>query len=368
MVRNTSGRFLVSAAYGAVYLTPLLLIQGCVSYESDAAEGAREKSAQRHADQLASAEAGEKRGGVRGGGVRGGGGSTSTNPLASYTLYVDPYTNAADEADLWGSVGYTEGQRLMNSIASQPSTLWLGDWTWDVEASVDNLLDVAAGQLVTFVAYNIPQRDCSAWSAGGVADASEYADFIAAIARGLAGRTAVIVLEPDALAYTECLSADGETERYAMMAAAVTTLTASGGRVYIDAGDSNWIPSDQMAASLAAANVAGAAGFALNVSHTEYTSNEIAYANELRAIVGTGAHYIIDTSRNGLGPTPDNQWCNPLGRALGSNPTVATTDAGLDALLWVKPPGESDGECNGGPAAGGWWADYARDLALVAGR
>jgi endoglucanase len=269
---------------------------------------------------------------------------------------------------LWDSVGYSEGVRLMNSIASQPSSLWIGDWTWDVESTVNNMLNAAGGKLVTFVVYNIPQRDCDAWSSGGVANAAEYAAFVAAVSRGLAGRTAVIVLEPDALAFTTCLSAAQESERFAMMAAAVTTLTAGGGRVYLDAGDSNWIPAADMASRLRAANVAGAAGFALNVAHTEFTNDEIGYARELRAILGTNAHYIIDTSRNGLGPTEDNQWCNPLGRALGSNPTVATTEPGLDALLWVKPPGESDGECNGGPSAGGWWADYARDLAMVAGR
>ena len=34
----------------------------------------------------------------------------------------------------------------------------------------------------------------------------------------------------------------------------------------------------------------------------------------------------------------------------------------LDALLWVKHPGDSDGTCNGGPKAGMWWEKYALDL------
>ncbi|MDP2316416.1 MAG: glycoside hydrolase family 6 protein [Pseudomonadota bacterium] len=356
MVRSPFGRFLVSASKGASCMAPALLVQGCVGGASDAAPSV---SGDDPAPRVGESNASESRR------VRT---PTPTNPLARSTLYVDPSTNAAEESALWASVGYTEGARLMDSIASQPSTLWLGDWTWDVESTVNNLLNAASGKLVTFVVYNIPHRDCDAWSSGGVADAAEYAAFVEAIGRGLAGRTALIVLEPDGLAYTDCLSATEQSERFAMMAAAVTTLTANGARVYLDAGDSNWIPATAMASRLASANVAGAAGFALNVAHTEYTSDEIGYANELRAILGTNAHYIIDTSRNGLGPTSDNQWCNPLERALGSNPTVATTDPGLDALLWVKPPGESDGECNGGPAAGGWWADYARDLAALSGR
>jgi len=72
---------------------------------------------------------------------------------------------------------------------------------------------------------------------------------------------------------------------------------------------------------------------------------------------------VIDTSRNGLGPTADNQWCNPAGRALGARPTTATGDPLVDAYLWIKSPGESDGACNGAPAAGVWWADYALGLA-----
>ena len=76
-----------------------------------------------------------------------------------------------------------------------------------------------------------------------------------------------------------------------------------------------------------------------------------------------GKHFVVDTSRNGLGPTPDGQWCNPPGRALGAAPTLETGDPAADAFLWIKRPGESDGACNGGPSAGTWWADYALGLA-----
>jgi endoglucanase len=35
----------------------------------------------------------------------------------------------------------------------------------------------------------------------------------------------------------------------------------------------------------------------------------------------------------------------------------------VDAYLWIKRPGESDGSCHGGPPAGAWWPDYALGLA-----
>ena len=35
-------------------------------------------------------------------------------------------------------------------------------------------------------------------------------------------------------------------------------------------------------------------------------------------------------------------WCNQSGAGLGERPTAAPA-AGIDAYVWVKPPGESDG-------------------------
>jgi endoglucanase len=97
---------------------------------------------------------------------------------------------------------------------------------------------------------------------------------------------------------------------------------------------------------------------------------------------------VIDTSRNGQGPWqppayPDPQdWCNPPGRGLGPAPTLAVDEAQVDGYLWVKTPGESDGECTRGlgpagetvdpewgridPGAGEWFPEMALDLATNA--
>ncbi|MFI5427363.1 glycoside hydrolase family 6 protein [Aeromicrobium sp. UC242_57] len=73
---------------------------------------------------------------------------------------------------------------------------------------------------------------------------------------------------------------------------------------------------------------------------------------------------VIDTSRNGAGS--NGEWCNPSGRALGPEPQAGTAGS-LDAYLWIKPPGESDGECGGGPPAGEFWTERALELAANAG-
>ncbi|MGW3038268.1 glycoside hydrolase family 6 protein [Streptomyces sp. NPDC001178] len=87
----------------------------------------------------------------------------------------------------------------------------------------------------------------------------------------------------------------------------------------------------------------------------------------------SGIGMLIDTSRNGwggsarpTGPGPQTSvddyvnggridrrihagnWCNQSGAGLGQRPTAAPA-AGIDAYVWVKPPGESDGASSAVP-------------------
>jgi endoglucanase len=92
-------------------------------------------------------------------------------------------------------------------------------------------------------------------------------------------------------------------------------------------------------------------------------------------------HFVIDTSRNGQGPwdassyglSDPQDWCNPPDRGLGLRPSADTGSELLDAYLWIKTPGESDGECNRGeefdpvrgytnPPAGAWFEEQVLEL------
>jgi endoglucanase len=118
---------------------------------------------------------------------------------------------------------------------------------------------------------------------------------------------------------------------------------------------------------LRASGVGQADGFALNVGNFYGTDTTIRYGTSLSRQLG-GAHFVIDTGRNGNGPAPvptdgAPKWCNPPGRALGQRPTGVTRQPRVDAYLWVKPPGDSDGPCRrGAPVAGQWWTAYALGL------
>src|SRR5690606_29965504 len=100
-------------------------------------------------------------------------------------------------------------------------------------------------------------------------------------------------------------------------------------------------------------------GFATNVSNSRSTFDEFAYAKSVSEHLG-GLHAIVDTSRNGAA-TSGAQWCNPHGQRVG-DPGGTYGDDVVDTNMWIKPPGESDGPCNGGPAPGVWWPTGALEL------
>ncbi len=168
----------------------------------------------------------------------------------------------------------------------------------------------------------------------------------------------------------DCLSGSARQERFDLIRYAVDTLTANPATaVYVDAGHSRWVNADEMAARLNQVGVGKTRGFSLNTANFFTTGEEIGYGDAISAQTG-GAHYVIDTSRNGAGPVEGDSmyWCNPSGRALGVRPTTDTGNGHIDAFLWVKRPGESDGSCGRGePGAGRFINQYAINLARNAG-
>ncbi|MER7515412.1 glycoside hydrolase family 6 protein [Streptomyces sp. NPDC126499] len=234
-------------------------------------------------------------------------------------------------------------------------------------------------------------------------------------------------------------------ERLADLGFAVSTLkNRPATAVYLDAGNSQWKAVGDIAQRLVDAGAARADGFALNVSNFQPTDQSAQYGTWVAKCVwfatkgpnwarghtdwcadqyyssaapndgrpgnavsaedpttwhwtdawydrnvGSPAadellHFVVDTSRNGLGPWKPaagtykdaETWCNPPGRGMGERPTADTGVPLVDAYLYVKTIGESDGSCTRGtggtvdpvygivdPPAGAWWPDLAHTLA-----
>ena len=239
----------------------------------------------------------------------------------------------------------------------------------------------------------------------------------------------------------EANPATAASDRFTMMNYAVDKLKANPNTsVYLDGTHSGWLGAGDAADRLYQAGVLDADGFFLNVSNYQLNSRLEKYGTWIAKCIwfgdpGSGSwgaghfewcgsqyspaspndfstwaltdqwyannvenqtwvpypgnaglkHFVIDTSRNGQGPWtpttsyPDPQdWCNPPDRGVGIRPTANTGNSLIDAYLWIKIPGESDGECTRGlgpggstvdpewglidPAAGAWFPEMALEL------
>jgi len=376
-----------------------------------------------------------------------------------------PLHGAIEQIANLTSQGDKAEANLIGELIDTPQAVWLTGGTpktvmQDVRATVNRAAD--KGQVPVLVAYNIPFRDCSQYSAGGATSVAAYEAWIDGFAAGIGNNQAVVILEPDGLGiipfykqfrglpsqaagYEWCQPTDADPataadDRFAMLNYAVDALKANANvSVYLDATHSNWLGSGDAAHRLFQAGVDRADGFFLNVSNFQpqerlekygawvakciwfasptsgswgnghydwcgsqyypanvndfstWTLTDAWYANNVESQTWVPypgdaglKHFVIDTSRNGQGPwippavhpAGDPQdWCNPPDRGVGYRPTANTGVALIDAYLWIKIPGASDGLCyrwTSGPtdpvrgivdpAAGAWFPDMALEL------
>jgi endoglucanase len=328
---------------------------------------------------------------------------------------------------------------LITAMELVPSATWLTQGTpADVQSQVAGVVKKSTGHhtVPVLVAYNIPGRDCGLYSAGGAQTTADYEAWIDGVAKGIGNAKVVLILEPDGLASMDCLSSEHASDRLVQFNYAVDRLEQQPNTsVYLDAGNDHWQAVGTIASRLVAAGVGRAQGFFLNVSNYNPTDAENHYGNWVSQCIAfgqdpeeggwrlghydwcasqyyspdgpvdpndtstwhytddwyTGAmgtavattHMVVDTSRNGQGlwhPTVSytdaQDWCNPPGRGVGVRPTANTGVPLVDAYLWVKIPGESDGQCTRGtagpndpewgfvdPPAGTWFPQMALQLA-----
>lgn len=294
--------------------------------------------------------------------------SATQEAAASGEFWVDPNSAAAKQVEAWEEGGREDDARVLRRISEQAMAVWPAgtDPRPQVSAAVRGA--EKSDGIAVLVAYNIPHRDCGQHSAGGASDAAAYREWIDSFAKAIGENPAIVVLEPDAVPHMvdDCTPRAHHQERTELLNEAVDRLKQQPRvKVYLDAGNPAWItkPSD-LTNPMRRSGVARADGFSLNVSSFQSDEDVIAYGRKISATLDDKP-FVIDSSRNGNGPLPgpDDVWCNPPGRTLGKSPTTATGEDLVDAYLWIKRPGESDGKCRGGPAAGSWWPEYALGLA-----
>ena len=349
---------------------------------------------------------------------------TDLNPFAGAKLYVNPDYVATLEGV---AKAHPESAALLKKIEQYPTAIWLS-WIKDLKTLPGYLDDAqkqqdAGGQPVVpvFVVYDVPGRDCNAEASAGELQLTEEGearyqrDYIDVIAGALAAHPKLrvaFVVEPDSLANLvtnmgteKCQKAEPFYKR--SIAYAITKLSQPNGFIYLDAAHAGWLGWPKNIAKIVplykeVLAMAGGPdrirGFATNVSNydpakdptapkrvPDYPPNdELGYVNDLAKLLPTagitGKGFVIDTSRNGVPNvrTAGGNWCNIKGAGLGERPQ-ANPAPGVDAYLWIKVPGESDGTADpkaprydsncssddatpGAPQAGDLFVPYLLDL------
>ncbi|RII17457.1 hypothetical protein CUC08_Gglean002555 [Alternaria sp. MG1] len=238
----------------------------------------------------------------------------------------------------------------------------------------------------TFVVYDLPDRDCAALASNGELKIAEggadkyktqYIDKIAAIIKKYPDVKINLAIEPDSLAnmitnmgVQKCANAASTYKDLTVYA--LKTLNFPNVDMYLDGGHAGWLgwdanigPAAKLYAEVykAAGSPRGVRGIVTNVSNynafriatcpaiTQGSKNcdEERFINAFAPLLkaeGFPAHFIVDTGRSGKQPTGQQawgDWCNVSGAGFGIRPTTNTDNALVDAFVWVKPGGESDG-------------------------
>lgn len=365
--------------------------------------------------------------------------TVAANPFKGKRLFVDPSYIAQIKRAL-KTTKNGDDRKLLRTLQSISTAFWVVDTDHIFKKPGVNrvhfhgaLASAAAERrknrtvpMVSTVVYNLPNRDCSAYSssgriccetkpgskscnylAGGVCEKGlrQYQRrFIDKMARSTKRFCGVVpmafVIEPDALPNMvtnlgdpRCGSSSTRAATIKGVQYAVKTLhkACPKAALYLHAASGNWLGWYDNASGFASlvkslGLLRYIRGFAVNVANYQPVGKA---CPRIRGLCAPGAHvhpccrldpcglarqyndgfneanyievlreefarldrsfnprFIVDTSRNGVpgaGRTDCGNWCNVRRAGIGLRPTTNTGNRHVDAFLWIKPPGESDG-------------------------
>lgn len=250
---------------------------------------------------------------------------------------------------------YMDKESSSSKFFNQPTASWLIGQDYD-KTKIQKAINSPNDTIPVFVVYFIPTNPSKVFLNKNYSyKLHQYLNQNLEYAKLIGSKKSIIILEPDTLS----LSSDSpkllEINKLVLKELVnIYRINSPNSKIYIDAGHSNWHDPYYMATLLKNAGIEEADGFSSNVSNFQPTQNELKYCKKLSKLLH-GKHYVIDTSRNGsekLTSRPNAAtWIDPIGAKTGIEPTFNTGIEGLDAFLWIKPPGESDGSIG---QAGTW--------------
>jgi endoglucanase len=292
------------------------------------------------------------------------------NPLEGLRFFVD------HEAPAWRQYLYYRSHHRgaaaaqIWKLAREPKFRWYGRWDHNLTERVHDYVGRARrdGSVPLMAVMRAQSNKCGGGYGGGdPAEDARTRSWYRAFAHAVGNARVVIGFEPDSLGTLSCLRGSRRQGRLDLLRYGVDVLSKiPNATVYLEGGASDWEPASRTAKQLRYIGVSKVRGFMLNVTHYDWTGNNILHGLRISRMT-SGKPFVISTSFNGRGPVHlwkviaghrrrVNVWCHPPRRGLGPRPTTDTANAKADAYLWIGRPGYSAGACNGGPLpVGTWW-------------
>jgi len=296
------------------------------------------------------------------------------NPLAADRFFVDPTERSYKDLQIYRSRGQQANATAMERLALQPKARWMGRFTRPglkrkVRQYINCVQVFSPGATPLIVVMRHQGTECnSRYTAGGKAEDARTRKWYRDFADAVSDRRVVLAYEPDSIGTISCLAKSRRKARRDLLRYGVDVLSKlPNATIYLEGTASDWKSPAYTAKLLRYIGVAKVRGFMLNVTHHDWTANNIAYGRRVARRVG-GKPFVVSTSYNGRGPVHYklgkkgryrrvNVYCNPRFRGLGPRPNTSTGIAGVDGFLYLNRPGVSGaGTCNGGFKAGEWWA------------
>lgn len=284
-------------------------------------------------------------------------------------LYVDPFKQLNGYVN---SLPAGLKKTRLEYVTNRAQAFWSGiEWDPNCDGARDYINRAAAdgGKWAVVIAYSVPFRDAGQYSAGGAGSYDAYRTWWDKMISAVGNRQVVMVFEPDALGLaSELIAQKGQAagqERFDLMRAAVLKFRQNclNAKIYVDS--SSWKSPLEQANLLRGVGITNAHGFVTNVSGFDPDHQIVPLAqqviNELRTDFPQ-CRFIYDTSRNGNPVKQDGWlWANPAHRRFGKDPQYLDdlSVQGCDGWLWLKAPGESDGNNHPqAPVAGALFITY----------
>lgn len=248
--------------------------------------------------------------------------SAATAPVSANRLAVGPWgIDASDElARDWAAQTGTT-RTLLGRIEQQSRVRWFtpGIPTSSVASVIQRYIaNVQATNgpdaLVPMALFRIfPRGEAQRDQPMTDAEVAAYRAWMLAAVQAIGSTRAVVVLEPDlaelappnrsgAPVVPDAARREGLVKQAAQRLSALPHTT-----VYLDSGDSDWLPVDKATTLLIRSGVAYARGFALGATHYSPVAANVTYAEALQASLAqqgyAGRKAILDTADNGRGFT-----------------------------------------------------------------